>query len=268
MMQGTKVIDGRAIADELYEPLAAAVRSCGHDVRLGVVVNESDAAAASYVRLKQRIAERLGVLVVKVELQASASTEDATAAVASLVTAGVDGIVVQLPLPVSVDVATVLSSVPPKLDVDALNPTAEPVVRAPVAGTVQEILRRTDINVSGKRAVVVGAGRLVGAPVANLLRELGANVSVVTSEEGSLDALREADVVVSGAGKPGLITPNLLKPGVVLLDAGTSESAGRVVGDADPSCAEYCSVFTPVPGGIGPVAVAMLFRNLLVLARC
>ena len=98
-----------------------------------------------------------------------------------------------------------------------------------------------------------------------LLRALGAEVSVVTKESGDLSLLTDADIVISGAGVPGLIRPEHLKEGVVLIDAGTSESGGAIVGDADPACAEVASVFTPVPGGVGPVAVACLFRNVAAL---
>jgi methylenetetrahydrofolate dehydrogenase (NADP+) / methenyltetrahydrofolate cyclohydrolase len=117
---------------------------------------------------------------------------------------------------------------------------------------------------------VVGAGRLVGAPAIELLKDLGAEVSVVTDVHGSLLDLKDADIVVLGAGKPALVKPEMLKPGVVLIDAGTSnppQGGSTVVGDADPRCAEVASVFTPVPGGIGPIAVAMLFKNLFALAR-
>ena len=107
----------------------------------------------------------------------------------------------------------------------------------------------------------------MGAPAAELLRELGADVAVITASRGSLAALKDADIVVSGAGSPGLLQPEMFKEGVVLIDAGTSEASGRLTGDADPRCAEVASVFTPVPGGAGPIAVAMLFKNLFTLAQ-
>jgi methylenetetrahydrofolate dehydrogenase (NADP+)/methenyltetrahydrofolate cyclohydrolase len=136
-----------------------------------------------------------------------------------------------------------------------------------VAGAVAEVLERHHVDVTGKKTVVVGAGKLVGKPVASMLAEMGAEVSVVTSTEGSLEELKTADIVVLGAGSPGFVKPDMLKEGVVLIDAGTSESNGKLAGDADPSCAEVASVFTPVPGGIGPLAVAMIFKNLLALTQ-
>ncbi|HVM73442.1 MAG TPA: bifunctional 5,10-methylene-tetrahydrofolate dehydrogenase/5,10-methylene-tetrahydrofolate cyclohydrolase, partial [Candidatus Paceibacterota bacterium] len=104
-------------------------------------------------------------------------------------------------------------------------------------------------------------------PAAELLKSLGAQVSIVTRQSGSLEQLHDADIIVLGAGDPGFVKPEMIKKGVILIDAGTSESAGKVVGDADPTCAEKCSVFTPVPGGVGPIAVAMIFRNLFDLAN-
>ncbi|HEV8666956.1 MAG TPA: bifunctional methylenetetrahydrofolate dehydrogenase/methenyltetrahydrofolate cyclohydrolase, partial [Candidatus Paceibacterota bacterium] len=151
------------------------------------------------------------------------------------------------------------------LDVDGITDTQK-LVRSPVAEAVSEVLVRSNVSVQNKTAVVVGAGKLVGAPVAELLRELGANVSVITQNEGSLLDLKTADIVVLGAGEPGLVSPEMLKEGVVLIDAGTSEASGRLAGDASPACAEVASVFTPVPGGIGPISVAMIFKNLFTLA--
>lgn len=172
----------------------------------------------------------------------------------------------QMPLPAQIDSPAVLKALPPALDVDAITEQQSPV-RAPVAEAVSEVLVRSGVSAQGKVAVVLGAGKLVGAPVADLLRGLGAAVSVITRDAGSIDDLKNADIVVLGAGDPGFVTPEMLKEGVVLIDAGTSEASGRLAGDADPKCAEVASVFTPVPGGIGPIAVAMIFKNLFVLVR-
>jgi methylenetetrahydrofolate dehydrogenase (NADP+)/methenyltetrahydrofolate cyclohydrolase len=235
------IIDGRKIAEEILSGLHEAYT-------LGVVMNAGDTASESFVKIKTRSAERVGVTVKKF------TPEQFDEALKC------DGVIVQLPIP---NAEELLAKIPPEKDVDGLS--LAPKVLAPVAGAVKEILERSHVEVKDKKAVVVGAGRLVGAPCAKLLRDLGAQVSVVTLEQGSLSELKEADIVVSGAGSPGLITPDLLKPGVVLLDAGMSEQAGKLSGDADPACAEIASLFTPTPGGIGPIAVAMLYKNLIVL---
>jgi methylenetetrahydrofolate dehydrogenase (NADP+)/methenyltetrahydrofolate cyclohydrolase len=237
------IIDGKKIANEIIEELGEKLKG----KRLGIVVGVEDAATLSFVKIKARVAERLGVEVVRGELNQLVAT--------------CDGIIVQLPHP---DAEKLIAKIPPEKDIDAIGP--HPLLRPPVAEAISEILVRNNIAAAGKKSVVVGKGRLVGAPAAELFKELGAQVVVVTESRGSLDELRDADIVVLGAGNPGFIKPGMLKEGVVLIDAGTSEAAGKLAGDADPACAEVASVFTPVPGGIGPIAVAMIFRNLFALS--
>ncbi|HWB34056.1 MAG TPA: bifunctional 5,10-methylenetetrahydrofolate dehydrogenase/5,10-methenyltetrahydrofolate cyclohydrolase [Candidatus Paceibacterota bacterium] len=236
------IINGTQIANEILSGLRGSYT-------LGVVMG-TDAASDSFVRMKERAAAKAGVQIVRY------APEDFDKALAC------DGVLVQLPLE---GVDNLIAQLPPEKDVDALGP--RPLVRAPVAEAIGEVLTRAGIDPTNKRAVVVGAGKLVGQPAAKLLADLGADVSVVTLEQGSLSELKDADIVVLGAGSPGIVKPDMLKPGVVLIDAGTSEAAGKLAGDADPACAEVASVFTPVPGGIGPIAVAMLFKNLFSLAQ-
>ncbi|TSC68899.1 MAG: methylenetetrahydrofolate dehydrogenase (NADP+) / methenyltetrahydrofolate cyclohydrolase [Parcubacteria group bacterium Gr01-1014_56] len=235
------IIDGKKIANEILDGLHGTYT-------LGIVMG-SDTTSNSFVRMKERAAARVGVVVKRF------SAEEFDQALVC------DGVIVQLPI---ADAEALLAKIPPQKDVDALGKS--PLVHAPVAEAVKEVLTRAGVAVKNKKAVVVGTGRLVGMPCAELLREMGADVSVVTLLQGSLGELKNAEIVVLGAGSPGLIKPEMLKPGVVLIDAGTSEQSGKVVGDADPACAEVASVFTPVPGGIGPIAVAMIFKNLFVLA--
>jgi len=224
-----------------------------------------DSASASFVKIKERVADKLQVVVVCENLTQKSTTKEALRAVERLSKACA-GIIVQLPLPKQINVEEILASLPTNKDVDAVGPS-QTIVRPPVAEAISEIFVRSGVTARNKHAVVVGAGRLVGAPAAQLLKDLGAHVSVITESRGSFDELHDADIVVLGAGQPGLIKPEMLREGVVLIDAGTSEASGRLVGDADPRCADAASVFTPVPGGIGPIAVAMLFKNLFALAR-
>jgi len=252
-------IDGRVLADAVFARLGARDSSPS----LGILIAGSDTVTDSFVRTKARAADRLGVTVVREIIPASASTEDALGALA-LLARRVDGLIVQLPLPTQIDVEKVLAAIPPEKDVDGIS--ASPKVRPPVAEAVAEILAAHSVEVKGTNAAVVGSGRLVGKPCAALLTELGASVTVIHRGD-SLDALKDADIVVLGAGEPGLVKPEHLRHGVVLIDAGTSESSGKIAGDADPACAEIASVFTPVPGGVGPIAVAMIFKNLFELAK-
>jgi methylenetetrahydrofolate dehydrogenase (NADP+)/methenyltetrahydrofolate cyclohydrolase len=266
------IIDGKAIAEEIYESLDTTALP---KPVLGIVVASHDPVIESFVKIKSRAAMRLGITLRRVDLLNRPTTADALAAIEKLAPE-VDGIIVQLPLPSELDIEVILAAIPPYLDVDGINPAvleSERAVRAPVAGAIAEILKRNNIDLQNKKAVVVGAGRLVGTPAADLLKSLGAHLSVVTLESGSLDELKNADIVILGAGNPGFVKPEMLKEGVVLIDAGASDlpttpgSLTKIVGDADPSCACKCSLFTPVPGGVGPIAVAMIFKNLFTLVK-
>ncbi len=243
------LVDGKKVAEEVLKGLERERKHFGA-LKLGLVMEGGDAATESFVKIKSRIAERLKITTARY------SPQEMSKAIKEC-----DGIIVQLPIAHD---AELLAKLPPGKDIDGLS--KKPVVRPPVAEAICEIFDRCNIAARGKHAVVVGAGRLVGAPAAELLRDLGAKVEVVT-EHDSLEPLHFADIVVLGAGKPGLIEPDMLHRGVVLIDAGTSEQGGKVKGDARPSCANVASVFTPVPGGVGPIAVAMIFKNLFVLAR-
>ena len=253
----TEIVDGKKIAENVYARLPKK------HLKLGILVGEKNPVIDSFVRIKEKAALRLGVELVREELAEGAATAEAVAAVHTLA-AKTDGIIVQLPLPSQIKVEKVLAAIPADKDVDGIS--SAPIVRPPVAEAVKEILEYANIAVKGKRAVVVGSGRLVGKPCASLLKELGATVQILTHND-SLDALKDADIVVLGAGEPGLVQPEHLKNSVVLIDAGTSETGGKVKGDADPLCAEKASVFTPVPGGVGPIAVAVIFKNLYELVE-
>ena len=263
------IIDGRKLAEELYLELAEVRKKIPRGLKLGIVVVGENPVIGSFVKIKTRAAERLNVEMVRTNLPETSLEEEVLKAVRTSAEHS-DAVIAQLPLPKGMNVNAVLSAVPKEKDVDALNPSIpeeERPVHAPVALAVVEILKRNGVEIRGKRTVVVGAGRLVGAPSAWLLKSLGANVSMFTLEQGSIEDLKDADIVVSGAGNPGFIKPEHLKEGVALIDAGTSELNKKIHGDADPACAEKAGIFTPVPGGVGPVAVAMIFRNLFDLVQ-
>jgi len=262
------IIDGKQIAEDICQSLEKERETLVHQPRLGIVVGTDNPATLSFVRLKERTARRLGVTVLREDLPAGTTQERAIVVVQQLCRT-CDGVVVQLPLVGGIDTEAVLAALDPARDIDAMNPKVkefERLVEAPVAESIAAVFAQVNADVRGKVAVVVGSGRLVGMPAAAYLKSRGAQVEVITKTQGSLEALGGADIVVLGAGEPGLIGPSMLKEGVILIDAGTSEQAGRVVGDADPACAAVASVFTPVPGGIGPITVAMLFKNLFELA--
>ncbi len=258
-------MDGRAIAADVIKGLKPRRERIGLATLALLVVSEN-AVTSSYVGIKKKRADELGVRIRQIDLPESSTQDDIERAVELLRDdETVDGIIVQLPLPRGVNTERVLAIIPAEKDVDGIKPNIEDHERkviAPVALAVKEILARAAIDISEKKAVVVGAGVLVGLPVAGYLKAKGANVSFFTRQQGSIEDLKDADIIVSGAGSPGFIKPEHIKEGVVLIDAGTSESGGKVVGDCDPACAAKAAVFTPVPGGVGPIAVAMIYKNL------
>lgn len=261
------IIDGRTIAEEVVERASREARELPHTPTFGAFVVAPNAATRSYLAMKNRYAETVGIKMTVHELPEDISTETLSE---TLMNAEEDAIIVQLPLPESVDLMEVLAKIPESKDADVLSPISREgtLLTHPIAASIDEIFSRNGIDPQGMRAVVVGQGWLVGLPVTAWLRRKGADVVTVTKEDGNLaEALREAQIVVSGTGVPGLITKDLVVPGAIVIDVGTSELGGSISGDVDPAVADSASIYTPVPGGVGPIAVAYLMRNVVTLAR-
>lgn len=263
------IIQGPQIAAEILAQARARVEAYGRTPTVRAITIAPTPATESYLRIKQARASDAGMVLEVVRLSESASIDDAIAAVKK---PGADAIIIQLPLPAHIDTESVLNSVPRERDADVLSKEAlerfihdeEGALLPPVVAAIEEIIDRTNVEVEDARAAVVGNGRLVGAPAAVWLRRHGAEVTTIVEDDGeeALAQLAEAHIIISGAGHAGLITPELISPGAVLIDAGTSEQGGTLAGDVDPACEAIASVFTPVPGGVGPIAVACLFRNV------
>jgi methylenetetrahydrofolate dehydrogenase (NADP+)/methenyltetrahydrofolate cyclohydrolase len=260
------IIDGNEIKKELVAELKTQGKKRVCFLQFG-----SDAASTTFVKMKMKLATEIGVEAVHVQKDIT-QTDEALHILGEIVEQHYDGIVVQLPLPAGIDTELVIDSLPTAYDIDMLSEDAKVQYRnattmrtAPVAAAVQEILWHHKIMLVGKKIVVVGKGRLVGEPIAMLLdrQELPYTwIDIETPAEVRLQALRDADVIISGSGVPHSITPDMVKDGVVLIDAGTSEQQGKLAGDIDPACADKASLYTPVPGGVGPLTVACLFKNL------
>lgn len=265
------VFNGRTFAAKRLSVLQEERKEFG-PLSLGIVVASHDPVTSSYVRIKERNAAALDIRLVRYEVAPSASTDEVVALVYKA--SQESGVVVQLPLPPDLDTQRVLDAMPPEKDVDVISTRAAEAfvqgnssVMPPVASAINEIIDAYDLALEGKRAVVVGRGRLVGAPAARLLALRGAEVVVLDKSDDLALYTNEADIIVLGAGSPHLLTSEMVKSGVVVFDAGTSESGGEIVGDANPEVLEKASFFTPVPGGIGPVAVVEIFNNLFTLSR-
>lgn len=261
------IIDGKKIANELKAELSSELRARDLKLRLDVILVGDNVASEKYVERKRSVGEEIGIDVVVHELMGDIKQSDLEEELKRLAEdKRVNGIIVQLPLPKQINEKEILDLVPAEKDVDALSGEAR--VLSPTVGAIREILVRNNVDLANKKIVVVGQGKLVGRPTALWLTQEGHNVSVVDSKTQNVDELLLlADIIVSGAGSPELITPDKIRDGVVIVDASTSESNGQLTGDADPACANKCSVFTPVPGGVGPITVVMLFKNLFDLNK-
>lgn len=257
------VIDGARIARDIQEETRVYLRACAVVPHVAFFCVGNDPVIAHYVSRKRAYAKRVGIECTEVVLSYDTTTEGLIASINEQ-TERVDGIVVQLPLPSHIDTDAVIAALPEEKDIDALIGVNSPF-ESPVAGAVREIIERYAILLDRRAVAVIGKGRLVGAPVAAYFRSTSASRVVVIDKSASRETfsktLAQADIVVSGAGVPGLITPALLRDGVVVLDAGTSSSAGTVIGDVEPGCAEKASYIAQTPGGIGPITVAVLFQN-------
>jgi methylenetetrahydrofolate dehydrogenase (NADP+)/methenyltetrahydrofolate cyclohydrolase len=276
------IVDGKAVAAELRAVLATQVTemtSAGSPPpSLAVVLCGDDPASAIYVRNKGRAAERAGVRFTLHRPPAESTTEELVALVRSLDSdESVDGILVQLPLPSQIDPDAVMACISPDKDADGFHPynfgrlaEGHPGVVAP--GTplgCMELLRRSGVTVRGSRAVVVGRSAIVGRPLALMLTNADATVTICHSRTRDLAAVcHEADILVAAIGRPRMIDASYVKPGAFVIDVGTTPQDGVVVGDVDRDSVEpIAGWLTPVPGGVGPMTIAMLLRNTLALAR-
>ncbi len=260
------LVDGKAIANRMYDAIREEIQSSGRTPCLGILTCVPNFETEKYLALKQKKAEAVGITTIVERLAGTATTEEVLRAVDSLVEK-CDGIVVQLPLPSHIDTDIVLSHIPSTHDVDALNSMTEEVL-SPVVGAIAEILKVHDVPIFERHVTIIGSGKLVGLPASRWFMEHGAAVSVVTKDTVDISYYtKNADIIVSGAGVPNLIQPNMVKEGVVILDAGTSEEGGMLKGDAHPECEAVAALFTPVPGGIGPITIAVLLRNVVRLSR-
>ncbi len=265
------IIDGRKLAEERKQEVKIERATYGA-LSLGLVMATTNAVTQSYVGIKKRAAADLDITVAEYRLPDNASIDEIITATRE---ASVhDGIILQLPLPQGIDIDTAKNAIKTDIDVDVLSDSAFEKFEGgtfaaipPVPAAMHYVLRRNNIDPKGKRVVIIGKGRLVGRPAAVLFAQLGAEVIALEKGDDVPSNTITADIIISGAGVGSLIKPEMIKEGVVILDGGTSELGGKVVGDADPSCADKALIFTPVPGGIGPIAVVEIFANLVNLKR-
>ncbi|MDP2665498.1 MAG: bifunctional 5,10-methylenetetrahydrofolate dehydrogenase/5,10-methenyltetrahydrofolate cyclohydrolase [bacterium] len=266
------IVDGRALAGNVLARAKERAEKLLHPPRILVISANETPATKSYLAIKQKRASDAGCILHMMAFGPNSTTEELRTTVLA---ADADAVIVQLPLGGRMDARVICDAIPLEKDADVLSTVARMKFEAdeynalvpPVASAVAKILAFSGITPAGKKTVVIGTGWLVGKPCATWLSHMKADVSHLSFQSSDFTMLKEADIIISGAGSPHFIKPEMLKDGVALIDAGTSESGGALAGDADPACAAKCSIFTPVPGGVGPLAVACLFENVVTLAE-
>jgi methylenetetrahydrofolate dehydrogenase (NADP+)/methenyltetrahydrofolate cyclohydrolase len=264
-------MDGKALAARIRADVAREVAGRGH-VGLATVLVGDDPASEIYIRLKHKALNEVGIEAHDVRLPATTSQEQLLRTVAELnADDAIDGILVQLPLPDGLDEAAVVAAIDPAKDVDGLHPVNAGLLSLGRPGHVpatplgiMRLLAEYDVSLEGARAVVVGRSAIVGKPVALLLLAANATVTVCHSRTADLPArTREADVLVVAVGSDRLVKADGVKDGAAVVDVGMNRSAEGLFGDVDPAAGERAGLLTPVPGGVGPMTIALLLENTI-----
>jgi methylenetetrahydrofolate dehydrogenase (NADP+)/methenyltetrahydrofolate cyclohydrolase len=300
-----QILDGVAIASEIKAEVAvevAAARAAGYAPGLAVILVGDVAASQIYVRSKVKTCGELGIFSEMLTPPATATTEDLLKLVKSLNERDeIDGILIQLPLPAHVDTNLLLEAVDPAKDVDGFHPvnagrllsgaSPDEVLAPCTPAGIMEVLRRSEIAIAGQRAVVLGRSNIVGKPVAAMLINASATVTVCHSKTRDLAALtQEADILVAAIGRPGYVTADMVRPGATIIDVGINrleteaelerffpgdtkrregfaKRGSTIVGDVDPAAFAISGAYTPVPGGVGALTIAMLMSNTVKAAK-
>lgn len=271
----TQIIDGKKIGAEIKDELkeqVEAYRAQGREICLAVIQVGDDPASCVYVRNKKKACEYVGIRSLSYELPGETTEEELLSLVEELnARADVNGILVQLPLPEQINEEKVLNAISPLKDVDGFHPMnvgalcigKQGFVSCTPAGVIQ-LIKRSGISINGKDCVVVGRSNIVGKPMALLLLRENGTVTVAHSRTADLkEVTRRADILVVAVGRPRMITAEYVKEGAVVIDVGIHrDENNKLCGDVDyASVASRCSAITPVPGGVGPMTIAMLMKN-------
>lgn len=271
------LLDGKKLSQKILDEVETEVQKIGKKLRLAAVVVGKDPVVDKFVEQKKKIAESVGIDVRVFQFEASITTNELRRRLSEIVHEKKNtGVIIQLPLPGHINAQYILNSVTPEKDVDVLSARmignfiiGKSPILPPVVGAIRAFFDDYEIDYKNKYVAVVGAGSLVGRPTILWLLNEKVTFSVVRSgTDHPEEFLRGADIIISGVGKPQFIKGDMVKEGVIIIDAGTSESEGKIVGDVDfDSVASRASYVTPVPGGVGPVTVAILLKNILTLAK-
>ena len=270
------LMDGKALAARIREDVAREVKAFGRPIGLATVLVGDDPASDVYIRLKHKASLEVGIDARDLRLPATTTQEELLALVAELnVDDAVDGILVQLPLPDGLDERRVINAIDPLKDVDGIHPLNAGLLLAGTPGHVPgtplgvlELLDEYDVELQGANAVVIGRSDIVGKPVALLLLQRHATVTICHSRTRDLAAeTSRADVVVAAVGVAGIVQPGMVKEGAAVIDVGITRTDAGIVGDVAPEVAARAGFLTPVPGGVGPMTIALLLKSTVRAAR-
>ncbi len=269
-------IDGKEISSLVRNEVKQKVLSLGKDVTLAVLLVGDDPASSIYVNAKERAAAEVGIKSVVKRLPSSSTQNEVEEIVADWSSdSGIDGILVQMPLPSHLNSDEVIRKIPPSKDVDGLTPSSlgslirkENIIAACTPKGCMRLLEDSGCDLNGKNAIVVGRSILVGFPMFVLLTHANATVTLAHSKTSFLkEKIKESDVVIAATGMPGLIKGEWIKKGAYVLDVGITRTSKGLVGDVEyEEASKFAKAITPVPGGVGPMTVAMLLENVVVLA--
>ena len=271
------IIDGKTIAQKILSKLSERVAGLPQQPVFCDVLVGDDPVSASYVKMKAATARKIGIKFRTANFPAEISASELIAAVRRIASEPqMCGLIIQLPLPPGLPRQEILDSIEPAIDVDCMGGDnlrkfyqGRPRFMPPTSAAILHILDTLNVPLETKKFLMLGQGELVGKPVAFLLRQRGYRAdSADQSTANTQSLLKAADVVISATGQPKLLTGPMLKPGAIVIDAGTAESGGGIVGDVDSaSVRPMASALSTVPGGVGPVTVAMLLNNVILAAQ-
>jgi methylenetetrahydrofolate dehydrogenase (NADP+) / methenyltetrahydrofolate cyclohydrolase len=269
------LMSGKPLAERIRSEVTEQVKAMGHIGLVTVLVGD-DPASEVYIRLKHKAATAAGFDATDLRLPAETTEADLLAKLEELnASEDVDAILVQLPLPKHIDEARIIRAVAPAKDVDGFHPLnagelylGRPAIVSATPRGVMALLAEHDVELDGARAVVIGRSAIVGKPVMHLLQQANATVTLCHSHTKDLERhTLDADVLVAAVGVAGLVAPDMVKVGSVVVDVGMNRTEAGLVGDVDPGAHEVASHMTPVPGGVGPMTIACLLENAVRCAR-
>jgi methylenetetrahydrofolate dehydrogenase (NADP+) / methenyltetrahydrofolate cyclohydrolase len=258
------IIDGKKIAEKILDDVKKEIKEKQLKIKLAVVLVGDDFSSKVYIKKKQEACEKAGIGFELFNFDSGVNREDLEKNIKEIaIREDISGIVIQLPLPENIDSERIMNLVPKEKDVEGF--VSE--INSPIICAIEEIFKSYGVSLEDKKIVVLGKGRLVGKPVSEWLKNQNLNFQVIDSTSRDIELLtKEADIIISGVGSPRIIKENMVKEGVVVVDIGACRENGKTVGDADfEKICDKAKCITPCIGGIGPITVACLLKNLLKL---